>query len=68
MGGEGRGLASTAVDVSIGYRKRVGFLNVSRRGVGVSVGPRHAKISVGRRGVNLTLSLLGAFVRKGVRR
>ena len=40
-------------------------LNVGRRGLGVSVGPRHAKVSVnssGRR--SLYLSLLGFFFRK----
>jgi hypothetical protein len=40
-------------------------LNVGRRGVGMSFGPRHAKVSVntsGRR--SLYLSLLGFFFRK----
>ena len=39
--------------------------NAGRRGVGLNVGPRHAKISVntsGRR--SLSLSLLGFFFRK----
>jgi hypothetical protein len=56
--------------MSWGYRrsKRLGRgvrLNVGKRGVGVSVGPRHAKVSVntsGRR--SLYLSLLGFFFRK----
>jgi hypothetical protein len=56
--------------VSGGYRKskrlaRGVRLNVRKRGVGVSVGPRHAKVSVntsGRRSVYL--SLLGFFLRK----
>jgi Protein of unknown function (DUF4236) len=56
--------------VSWGYRrsKRLGRgvrLNVGKRGVGVSAGPRHAKLSVnasGRR--SLYLSLLGFFFRK----
>jgi len=40
-------------------------LNLGKRGLGVSVGPRHAKVSVnsrGRRG--LYLSALGVFFRK----
>jgi hypothetical protein len=40
-------------------------LNVGKRGVGMSFGPRHAKVSVntsGRR--SLYLSLLGFFFRK----
>jgi hypothetical protein len=56
--------------MSWGYRrsKRIARgvrLNVGKRGVGVSVGPRHAKVSVdasGRRSVYL--SLLGFFFRK----
>jgi hypothetical protein len=56
--------------VSWGYRKskrlaRGVRLNVGKRGVGVSVGPCHAKVSVntsGRRSVYL--SLLGFFLRK----
>jgi hypothetical protein len=56
--------------VSWGYRrsKRIARgvrLNVGKRGVGVSAGPRHAKMSVntsGRRSVYL--SLLGFFFRK----
>jgi hypothetical protein len=56
--------------VSWGYRKskrlaRGVRLNVGKRGVGVSVGPRHAQVSVntsGRRSVYL--SLLGFFLRK----
>ena len=42
-------------------------LNIGKRGVGVSVGPRHAKLTMntsGRR--SLYLSLLGAFFRKRV--
>jgi Protein of unknown function (DUF4236) len=34
-------------------------LNLSKRGAGVSVGPRGAKISAGRSGLTATLSLLG---------
>ena len=56
--------------MSWGYRrsKRIARgvrLNVGKRGLGVSVGPRHAKVSVntsGRR--SLYLSLLGFFFRK----
>jgi hypothetical protein len=56
--------------VSWGYRRsrkiaRGLRLNVGKRGVGLSVGPRHAKVSVnssGRR--SLYLSLLGFFFRK----
>jgi uncharacterized protein DUF4236 len=56
--------------VSWGYRrsKRIGRgvrFNVGKRGVGMSMGPRHAKVSVntsGRRSVYL--SLLGFFFRK----
>jgi hypothetical protein len=55
-----------------GYRrsKRIARgvrLNVGKRGVGVSVGPRYAKVSVntsGRR--SLYVSLLGFFFRKRV--
>jgi len=58
--------------MSWGYRrsKRISWgvrLNLGKRGVGVSVGPRHAKVSVnssGRR--SLYLSLLGFFFRKRV--
>jgi hypothetical protein len=56
--------------VSWGYRrsKRIARgvrLNVGKRGAGLSIGPRHAKVSVntsGRRSVYL--SLLGFFFRK----
>jgi hypothetical protein len=56
--------------VSWGYRrsKRIARgvrLNVGKRGVGLSIGPRHTKVSVntsGRRSVYL--SLLGFFFRK----
>jgi hypothetical protein len=56
--------------MSWGYRrsKRIARgvrLNVGKRGVGMSVGPRHAKLSAstsGRR--SLYLSLLGCFIRK----
>lgn len=56
--------------MSWGYRKskriaRGARLNVGKRGVGVSFGPRHSKLSVntsGRR--SLYLSLLGFFFRK----
>ena len=56
--------------MSWGYRRskrlaRGVRLNVGKRGVGVSVGPRHAKVSAntsGRR--SLYLSLLGFFFRK----
>jgi hypothetical protein len=34
-------------------------LNVSKRGVGASLGRRGARVSVGRRGVTGTLSLIG---------
>jgi hypothetical protein len=58
--------------MSWGYRrsKRLGRgvrLNVGKRGIGVSVGPRHAKVGVntsGRR--SLYLSLLGVFFRKRI--
>jgi hypothetical protein len=58
--------------MSWGYRrsKRPGRgvrLNAGKRGIGVSVGPRHAKVSVntnGRR--SLYLSLLGFFFRKRI--
>jgi uncharacterized protein DUF4236 len=40
-------------------------LNVSKRGLGVSVGPRGAKVSANTRGRrSLSLSLLGFFFRK----
>jgi hypothetical protein len=40
-------------------------LNMSRRGLGVSVGPRHAKLSANTRGRRaLYLSALGLFFRK----
>jgi Protein of unknown function (DUF4236) len=56
--------------MSWGYRRsrRIGpgvRLNLGKRGVGMSVGPRHAKISAntsGRRSLNF--SLLGFFFRK----
>jgi hypothetical protein len=56
--------------MSWGYRRserivRGVRLNVGKRGVGMSFGPRHAKVSVntsGRR--SLYLSLLGFFFRK----
>jgi hypothetical protein len=56
--------------VSWGYRKsrRLGpgvRLNMSKRGLGVSVGPRGAKVSANTRGRrSLFLSLLGFFFRK----
>lgn len=34
-------------------------LNVSKRGVGASIGPRGARVSVGRRGVVATATLVG---------
>jgi len=40
-------------------------LNVSKRGLGVSVGPRHAKLSANTRGRrSLYLSALGFFFRR----
>jgi len=40
-------------------------LNMSKRGLGVSVGPRHAKLSANTRGRRaLYLSALGFFLRK----
>jgi hypothetical protein len=40
-------------------------LNMSKRGLGVSVGPRHAKLSANTRGRRaLYLSALGFFFRK----
>jgi len=40
-------------------------LNLSKRGLGLSTGPRHAKISVSPRGRrSLSLSLRGFFFRK----
>jgi Protein of unknown function (DUF4236) len=42
-------------------------LNLGKRGAGVSVGPRHAKLSVNSRGRrSLYLSALGLFFRKRV--
>ena len=58
--------------MSWGYRRsrRVApglRLNVSKRGLGFSVGPRHAKLSVNTRGRrSVYLSLLGLFFRKRV--
>jgi Protein of unknown function (DUF4236) len=40
-------------------------LNVSKRGLGLSVGPRHAKLSANTRGRrSLCVSALGLFFRK----
>jgi Protein of unknown function (DUF4236) len=40
-------------------------LNIGKRGLGVSVGPRHAKVSANARGRrSLYLSALGFFFRK----
>jgi hypothetical protein len=40
-------------------------LNVSKRGLGISAGPRHAKLSANTRGrKSLNLSALGFFFRK----
>jgi Protein of unknown function (DUF4236) len=56
--------------VSWGYRRsrRLGpgvRLNLSKRGLGVSVGPRHAKLGANTRGRrSLYLSALGFFFRK----
>jgi uncharacterized protein DUF4236 len=56
--------------VSWGYRRsrRVApglRLNVSKRGLGLSAGPRHAKVSANTRGRrSLYLSALGLFFRK----
>jgi len=56
--------------MSWGYRRsrRVApgvRLNLNKRGIGVSVGPRHAKLSVNSRGRrSLYLSALGFFFRK----
>ena len=56
--------------MSWGYRRsrRVGpgvRVNVGKRGLGFSVGPRHAKVSMNTRGRrSLSLSLLGFFFRK----
>jgi Protein of unknown function (DUF4236) len=56
--------------MSWGFRRsrRIGpgiRLNVGKRGVGISVGPRHAKVGVNTRGRrSVYLSLLGLFVRK----
>jgi hypothetical protein len=58
--------------VSWGYRKSRRIapgvrLNVSKRGFGVSVGPRGAKVSANTRGQrSLSLSLLGFFFRKRI--
>ena len=42
-------------------------LNVSKRGLGVSVGPRHAKLSANTRGRrSVYLSALGFFFRKRI--
>jgi Protein of unknown function (DUF4236) len=42
-------------------------LNVSKRGLGLSVGPRHAKLSANTRGRrSVYLSALGLFFRKRV--
>ena len=42
-------------------------LNVSKRGLGFSVGPRHAKVSVSSRGRrSLYVSLLGFFFRNRI--
>jgi Protein of unknown function (DUF4236) len=55
-----------------GYRRRRRIapgvrLNVSKRGVGFSFGPRHAKLGVNTRGQrSVYLSLLGFFFRKRV--
>ncbi|MDX6413624.1 MAG: hypothetical protein QOH23_1034 [Gaiellaceae bacterium] len=56
--------------MSWGYRRsrRVApgvRLNLGKRGIGMSVGPRHAKVSVNTRGRrSVYLSLLGLFFRK----
>ena len=56
--------------MSWGYRrsKRIARgvrLNVGKRGVGVSVGPRHAKVSANTTGrQSVYLSLFGFFFRK----
>ena len=56
--------------MSYGFRKskKIGKglrLNVSKRGVGVSGGPRHARISANTRGQKrASLSFLGMFWRK----
>jgi hypothetical protein len=56
--------------MSWGYRRskrlsRGVRLNLGKRGVGVSVGPRHAKVNVNTSGLrSLYLSLLGFFFRK----
>ena len=56
--------------VGWGYRRsrRIGpgvRLNLGKRGLGMSVGPRHAKLSVNsRRRRSLYLSALGFFFRK----
>jgi hypothetical protein len=56
--------------VSWGYRRSRRIapglrLNVSKRGLGLSAGPRHAKVSANTRGRrSLYLSALGLFFRK----
>jgi hypothetical protein len=56
--------------MSWGYRRsrrlgRGARLNISKRGLGVSMGPRGAKLSANTRGQrSLSLSLLGFFFRK----
>ena len=56
--------------MSWGYRRsrRIGpgvRLNISKRGLGLSVGPRHARVSTNTRGRrSLYLSTLGFFFRK----
>jgi hypothetical protein len=56
--------------MSWGYRRskriaRGARLNIGKRGIGVSVGPRHAKLSVNTSGrKSVYLSLLGFFFRK----
>jgi hypothetical protein len=58
--------------VSWGYRRSRRVvpgvrLNLGKRGVGFSVGPRHAKLSVNSRGRrSLYLSALGLFFRKRI--
>jgi uncharacterized protein DUF4236 len=58
--------------VSWGYRRSPRVvpgvrLNLGKRGVGFSVGPRHAKLSVNSRGRrSLYLSALGLFFRKRI--
>ena len=56
--------------MSWGYRRRRRLapgvrLNLGKRGVGLSVGPRHAKLSANTRGRrSLYVSALGLFFRK----